>query len=57
MAGVENNNTSTPVQPVDRLSADAGLSGIVASCTADYTPQGGLDQPAPLRGSVQKTWN
>ena len=57
MAGVENNNTSTPAPPVDSEPADAGLSGTVMPSAAGSTPQGSLDQPAPLRCSVQKTWN
>ena len=56
MAGVDN-NASTPVPPVDSEPADAGLSVMVTSSTAGSTPQGSLDQPAPLRHSVQKTWN
>ena len=57
MAGVENNNTSTPAPPVDSEPDDAGLSGMVIPSTAGNTPQGSLDQPAPLRHSVQKTQN
>ena len=56
-AGVENNNTSTPVPPVDSDPAHAGLSGMVTSSVAGNTPQGSKDQPAPLRCSVWKTWN
>ena len=48
-AGVENNTTSTPVPPVDSVPADAGLSGKVMPSTAGSTPQGSLDQAAPLR--------
>ena len=55
MAGVENNNTSTPVPPVDSVPANAGLSGMVTSNTADNTPQDSPDQPAALRCSVWKT--
>ena len=57
MVGVENNNTLTPVPPVDSVPADAGPSGMVTSSTAGNTPQGSLGQLAPLRCSVQKTWN
>ena len=57
MAGVENNNASTPVPPVDSDPADAGPSGMVTPSTAGNIPQGRLDQPAPLRCSVQKTQN
>ena len=57
MAGVENTNTSTPVPPVDSEPADAGPSGIVPSGAADNTPQGSLNQPAPLRHGTQKTQN
>ena len=57
MAGVESNNTSTPVPPVDSESADAGLSGMVMSSTAGNTPQGSPDQLAPLRHGTQITWN
>ena len=57
VAGVENNNTSTPVPPVGSASADAGPSGMVTQSTAGSTPQDSLDQPAPLRCSVQETWN
>ena len=57
MAGAENNNTSTPALPVDSEPADAGPSGMVTSSTAGNTPQGSLDQPAPLRYSVQKSQN
>ena len=39
------------------VPADAGLSGTVTPSAAGSTPQGSLDQPAPLRCSVQKTWN
>ena len=49
MAGVENNNTSTPAPPVDSEPADAGPSGMVTQGTAGSTPQGSLYQPAPLR--------
>ena len=54
MAGVENNSTSTPAPPVDSDPVDAGPSEIVTSGTAGRTPQGSLDQPAPLRCSTQK---
>ena len=57
MAGVENNNSSTPVPPVDSVPAGAGLSGMVTSSAAGNIPQGSLDQPAPLRCSVQKIQN
>ena len=57
MAGVENNNTSTPMPPVDSEPANAGPSGMVIPSTAGNIPQGSLDQPAPLRCSVWKTWN
>ena len=33
MVGVENNNTSTPVPPVDSEPADAGPSGMVTQVT------------------------
>ena len=49
IAGVENNNTSTPVPPVDSKPADAGPSGTVTPSAAGSTPQGSLDQPASLR--------
>ena len=57
MAGVENTNTSSPVPPVDSEPTDAGLSGMVTSSSAGSTPQGSLDQPAPLRHGTLKTWN
>ena len=57
MAGVEDNNASTPVPPVDSEAADAGLSGMVTPSAAGSTPQGSLDQPAPPRHTVQKTQN
>ena len=57
MAGAEGNDASTPVPPVDSKPADAGPSGMVTPSTAGSTPQGSLDQPAPLRCSVQKTTN
>ena len=57
MAGDDNNNASTPVPPVDSESADAGPSWMVMPSTAGRTPQGSLDQPAPLRCSVWKTQN
>ena len=57
MAGVKNNNVSTPVTPVDSVPADAGPSGMVTPTAAGNTPQGSPDQPAPLRHSMQKTQN
>ena len=54
MTGVENNNTSTPAPPVDSEPGDAGPSGTVIPSTAGNTSWGSLDQPAPLRHSVQK---
>ena len=38
MAGVEDNNTSTPAPPVDSGPADAGPSGMVTSNAAGSTP-------------------
>ena len=55
MAGVEGTNISTPVSPVDSEPAGAGPSGTVTSSAAGNTPQGGLDQPAPLRHGTQTT--
>ena len=52
MAGV---NTSTPAPPVASEPADAGSSGMVTPSTAGNTPQGSLDQPAPLRCDTWKT--
>ena len=43
MAGVENNNTSPPVPPVDSALADGGPSGMVIPSTAGSTPQGSPD--------------
>ena len=57
VAAVEDNNASTPVTPVDSEAADAGLSGMVTLSAAGSTLQGSLDWLAPLRCSVQKTWN
>ena len=57
IVGVGNNNTLTPVPPVDSEPADARLSGMVIPSTVGDTPWGSLDQPAPLRHSVWKTWN
>ena len=57
VVGVENNNASTPVPPVDSDPADAGPSGMVTPSAADNTPRGSMDLPAPLRCSVQKTQN
>ena len=57
VAGVEDNNASTPAPPVDSEPVDAGLSGIVTLSAAGSTPQGSLDQPAPPRHSMQKMWN
>ena len=57
MAGVGNNNTSTPVPPLDSEPTDAGPSGMVTPSAAGNTPQGSPDQPATLRCSVQKTQN
>ena len=57
MAGAENNNTSTAAPSVDSEPADAGPSGMVTPSTAGSMPQGSPDQPAPLRCSMQKTWN
>ena len=37
MAGVKNNNTSTPVLPVDSEPADAGPSGMVTPSTASMS--------------------
>ena len=54
VAGVGNTNPSSPVPPVDSEPADAGPSGMVTSSTAGNTPQGSLDQPAPLRCNTQK---
>ena len=53
MAGVEN-NTSTPVPPMDSEPADAGPSRMVTLSAAGTTPQGRPDQPAPLRHNTQK---
>ena len=55
MAGVENNNTSPPVPPVDSEPADVGPSWMATPSAAGNTPQGSLDQPAPLRCGTQKT--
>ena len=52
MAGVENNNTSTPVPPVGNKPADAGSSGMLTLSAAVNTPHGSPDQPAPLRCST-----
>ena len=57
IAGVEYDNSSTPVPLVDSEPADAGPSGTVTPRTAGSTPQGNPDQHAPLRCSVWKTWN
>ena len=57
MTGVENNNPSTLAPPVDSEPADAGPSRMVTSSAAASMPQGSLDQTAPLRCSVQKTWS
>ena len=57
MAGVENNNTSTPAPPVDSDHVDAGPSGMVTPSAEGNTPQGSPDQPAPLRYSVWKIQN
>ena len=54
VAGVENNNTSTPVSSVDSEPADAGPSGMVTPSAAGSTPQGSPDKPAPL---ICGTWN
>ena len=55
MAGVENYNTSTPVPSMDSETADAGPSRMVTPSTVGSTPQGSLDQPAPLSHSTQTT--
>ena len=52
MAGIES-NPPTAVPPSE--PADVGPSGMATPSTAGNTPQGSLDQPAPLRCSVQKT--
>ena len=57
MAGVENNNSLTPAQPVDSVPADAGPSGMVTLSAVGNTLHSSLDQPASLRCSVQKTQN
>ena len=57
MAGVENTNISTPAPPVDSKPTDAGSSWMVTPSTADSTPQGSPDQPAPLRHGTWKTEN
>ena len=49
MVGVENNNTSNPVPPVDSEPVDEGPSGMVTPSTAVSTPHGSPNQPAPLR--------
>ena len=55
VAGVEDNDASTPVPPVDSEPADAGLSGMVTPSASGSTPWGSPDQPAPPRCSEQKT--
>ena len=57
MAGVKHTNTSTPVQPVDTVPADAELSGTVMSSAAGNTSQDSPDQPASLRCGTHTTWN
>ena len=57
MAGVENNNTSTPVPPVDSEPTDAGPSGMVIPSATGNTPQVSPDQPALHRCGVWKTQN
>ena len=57
MIGVENDNTSTPVPPVDSVPADAGPSGMATLSTTGNPTQCSPDQPAALRCSVQNTQN
>ena len=57
MVGV-GNDTSPPQAPsVGNAPAESGPSGIVTSNSADNTPQGSPDWPAPLRCGTQTTRN
>ena len=57
MVGVDNNNASTAVPPVDSEPVDAGPSGLVTPSAAGRTHQGSLDQPAPLDAVCGKLGN
>ena len=52
VVGVGNDTSPTPAPPVDDAPVEAELSGMVTSSSASSTPQGSLDQPAPLRCST-----
>ena len=55
MVGVGNDTSPTPVPSVHNVPAEARLSGMVMSSSADNTPQGSPDWPPPLRCSSQTT--
>ena len=57
MARVGNTASLTPAPPVDSVPADAGSSGMVTPSAAGSTPQGSLDQAAPLRHGTRTIWN
>ena len=57
VAGVENNNTSTPMPPVNSEPSDAGPSEMVTSGVAGSTSQGSPDQPAPFWCGTWTTQN
>ena len=57
VVGVGNDTSLTPVPPVDDAPVEAEPSGMVTSSSAGSTPQGSLDQPAPLRCSTPTTRN
>ena len=57
MVGVGNDTSPTPAPPVDDAPVEGEPSGMVTSSSAGSTPQGSLDQPAPLRHSTRTTRN
>ena len=57
VVGVGNDTSPTPAPPVDDAPVEAEQSGMVTSSSAGSTPQGSLDQPAPLRCSTRTTRN
>ena len=57
VAGIEHTRTSAPTPSVDSEPTDSEPSRMAASDTMGDTPQGSLDQPAPLRCGTHATQN
>ena len=57
MVGVGNDTSLPPVPSVDNAPAESELSGMVTTTSADSTPQGSPDQPAPPRHGPWTTRN